>query len=222
MEQDSRTAQFEVTIPTTSKTGDTEYEIMLHRLECSQNEKIKHISDKFEASMQKLTGALTAIMQNSNQSNRKRTLSDHGSVGDVDDDRPGPSTKIARAQPDSDCPNTPEGDYDDVISLPEQDDLDKDVKKLLGQPEIGDNPPDPLLDTIAEELGQDESFSEKISDKLAKIVNELICKKLSKEKLNKKLEKYKTPENLIDSQFFQKSILKSGLIIWRQSPEQLT
>ena len=84
--------------------------------------------------MQKLTGALTAIMQNSNQSNRKRTLSDHGSVGDVDDDRPGPSTKIARAQPDSDCPNTPEGDYDDVISLPEQDDLDKDVKNSLGSP----------------------------------------------------------------------------------------
>ena len=53
-------------------------------------------------------------------------------------------------------------------------------------------------------MGQDETFSEKISEKLAKIVNELFCKKLPKEKLNKKFEKNKTPENLTDSQFFQK------------------
>eukprot|EP00795_Rhopilema_esculentum_P014968 gene14968-6121_t len=86
--------------------------------------------------------------------------------------------KVVRARPDNDPPNTPEEDFDDVIRHLEQDDLDKDVEKLLVGPVVGDNPPDPLLDTIAEEWGQDEAFSEKISEKLA----------------NKILEKYKTPE----------------------------
>eukprot|EP00794_Sanderia_malayensis_P002685 gene2685-3107_t len=161
MEQDSPSAQIEVTIPTTSN---------------ADNRKLS----------------------------RKQALSDHGSEGDVDDVSPGPSTKVARAQPDSDCPNTSEEDYEDVISLPEQDHLDKNVENLLVGPAVGNITPDPLLDTIAEKLEQDEAFSEKISEKVAKIVNELFCKKLSKEKFNKKLDKYKTPENLRESQLFPK------------------
>eukprot|EP00794_Sanderia_malayensis_P017098 gene17098-18818_t len=204
MEQDSPSAQIEVTIPTTNKAGDTEYANMLARLEHRQNEKIKQISDKFEASIQRLTGVLAVFTQDNCKLSRKRTLSDHGSEGDVDDVSPGPSTKVARARPESDCPNTPEVDYEDVISLPEQDDLDKDVENLLVGPAVGNTTPDPLLDTIAEELEQNEAFSEKISEKLATIVNELFCKKLSKETLNKKLDKYKTPENLRESQFFPK------------------
>ena len=133
MEQDSPPAQIEVTIPATSKAGDTEYANMFMRLERSQNEKINQFSDKFEASIQKLTGFLAVFMQNSNKLTRKRTLSDHGSEGEVDDDCPGPSIKV-------DPPNTPEEDFDDVISLPEQDDLDKDVEKLLVAPVVKDNP----------------------------------------------------------------------------------
>ena len=192
----------EITIPTTSNPENVGYLSMLTRIERSQKEQLDQISEHFESSIHRLTEVLAGFMQTSKTHSRKRTLSDHGFDGV--ENSVGTATKVARAQPDSDTEHTPEEDNDEVISLPEQDDVDKDIEKLLGEAPLKENLSDQILEVIAEELGQDEAFGDKISDQLAKIINDLFTKKLPKDKMNKKADRYKSPENLSESQFFQK------------------
>ena len=172
--------------------------------QASQREQMQMMSDKFEASFDRLTNLLRTVFQASGEGKRKADTASAGSsasksprlshIGSAEEK--GASTfVIGRDLSDSFSSNN-----DDNISIPDANSLDHDIADLLAdQQQIEISQPketsEEILASREAEWSLIEDKGADINIKLAKITNNLFSDKMQEDKIKEKLKKHPIPNN---------------------------
>lgn len=189
---------------TISGEGSQSVHHVVDILRASQREQMQFMTDKFEASFDRLTDLLSTVFQASGEGKRKADsasagapaskaarLSQIGSAGEID----ASTSVIGRDRPDSSS-----SIEDDSISIPDATSLDHDIADLLvDQPQCEIIQPDETSEEILASIEAEWSLTEDkgadINPKLAKITNNLFSDKLQDDKIKEKLKKHPIPKN---------------------------
>ena len=207
MDTDTPDATSEVIVQN-SNSSDPEHMELLKQIQQGQAQQNSELITRLEALTQALTANVASQKRKTSQPEnsgpkRKIAKSDDERNNESHENSSNSRKDVTRANAESDDEISDHDNLDvsdDNISMPDQDQIDKDIEALMegdsgvsGEDKKG--PSDSLLDKIAEDLSMADDKGEDINPQLAKIIDGLWANKLGEDKLKDKLKKYPTPAN---------------------------